>query len=89
MTLLGLTNTENNILGVLGAVLILFGFYRTSIGKWTNKTWWYEMDNLAGAAMIIVYAFNVGAYVSVVVNVVWAVVAFIGVTSIAQRRGKK
>lgn len=86
MILFNLTSVQSNIVGGIGAVVVLFGFYRTSIGKWTGKSLWYEMDNLVGATLLLIYQFNVGAYVSVVVNIIWAVVAFIGVTSIAQRR---
>lgn len=76
-----------NLIGIAGASCILFGFYRTSIGKWTGKSLWYELDNLIGASLLIVYQFSVGAYVSVTLNVIWAIVALRGVTSIAQRRG--
>ena len=76
-------------IGIIGAGLILFGFYRTSIGKWTGRSLWYELDNLFGALLLIVYQLSVGAYVSVILNVIWAVVALRGATSIAQRRGWK
>lgn len=86
MHLFNLPTAVATICGIIGAACILFGFYRTSIGKWTGKSLWYELDNMVGAVLLIIYQFNVGAYVSVVVNVVWAVVALRGVTSIAQRR---
>jgi hypothetical protein len=81
--------TSNTLIGILGALLVLFGFYRTSLGKWTGKSLWYELDNFAGATLLVIYQFRVGAYVSVVVNIIWAIVALIGVTSIAQRRNWK
>ncbi|HSX46686.1 MAG TPA: hypothetical protein VLF87_01700 [Patescibacteria group bacterium] len=76
-------------IGVAGAICILFGFYRVSIGKWNGKSVWYELDNLLGAALLVIYQLRVGAYVSVVVNVIWAIMAVVGVSSIAQRRSKK
>ena len=75
-----------NTIGAIGACLILLGFYRTSIGKWTGKSVWYELDNFVGALLLIIYQFNAGAYISVVVNIVWAAVALKGLTSVAQRR---
>ncbi len=75
-----------DIIGVIGALLILLGFYRTSIGRWTGKSLWYELDNLTGAAFLIVYSYEKAAYVSIVLNVVWAAVAFKGAVSIAERR---
>ena len=74
-----------NVIGALGASCLLLGFYRISIGKWKNKSFWYELDNLAGAIFLIVYQFHLHAYISVVLNVIWATVAFRGITSFAER----
>lgn len=76
------------IIGITGAGLILFGFYRTSIGRWTNKSFWYELDNLVGSMLLIVYALGRKAPVSIVMHTVWAIVAFQGLTSFAERRNK-
>lgn len=75
-----------DIFGVLGALLILFGFYRTSVGKWTSKSLWYELDNMAGAALLMIYNLTRQAHISVVLDIVWIVVALRGITSIAERR---
>lgn len=72
-------------LGVCGALLILFGFYRTSIGRWTGKSFWYELDNVCGAVMLMAYQLHLKAYISAVLNMIWAIVAFRGLTSFAQR----
>lgn len=74
-----------NIVGTIGACLILLGFYRTSIGKWKNKSFWYELDNTVGASMLIIYQAHLGAYISVVLNIIWAVVAFRGLISFGER----
>lgn len=76
-------------LGIFGALLILFGFYRTSIGKWTGTSLWYELDNLAGAVLVAIYQVHYHAYISVGVNVIWAVVALRGLTSLRQWRREK
>jgi hypothetical protein len=80
-------NMFYNVLGVVGGIFILFGFYRTSIGRWTSRSLWYELDNALGAGLLIIYQVHVGAYISSVLNVIWAVVALRGVSSIAERRG--
>lgn len=72
-------------IGTLGAALILLGFYRTSIGRWTNKSFWYELDNLVGASLLMVYNLNREAHISVVLDIVWVVVALRGITSIKDR----
>lgn len=79
-----------SVLGTVGALLILLGFYRTSIGQWKNKSFWYELDNLLGAVLLIIYQAHLHAYISVVLNAVWAFVAFRGLTSFAERyQGRK
>ena len=78
-----------DFIGLIGAVLILMGFYRISIGRWTNKSLWYELDNLVGATCLVIYQFSHGAYISVTVNIFWAIIAFRGITSYAQRRAQK
>lgn len=77
-----------DVVGAVGAMLILLGFYRTSVGKWTNKSFWYELDNLVGAGLLIIYNLNRQAYVSLVLDIVWVMVALRGITSIAERHGQ-
>ena len=78
--------TLYNAIGILGAFLILLGFYRTSIGKWNTRSFLYELDNLVGATLLVAYQLHHHAYITVVVNVIWAVIAFRGLTSFAERR---
>ncbi|HTB49230.1 MAG TPA: hypothetical protein VK712_04055 [Verrucomicrobiae bacterium] len=78
-----------NFVGITGCILILFVFYRTSIGRWTGKSLWYELDNLLGATLLIIYSYEKTAYVNIALNLVWAIVAFRGVSSIAKRRQRK
>lgn len=83
-----MSDTLLTVIGTAGAALILFGFYRTSIGRWTNKSFWYELDNLLGAGLLMIYNLNRSAHISVVLDVVWVVVALRGITSIHERRNK-
>lgn len=88
--ILHLSTPVSTAFGLAGASFVLFGFYRTSIGKWTGKSFWYELDNLIGASLLIIYQLSIGAYVTLVLNITWVIVAFVGITSIAQRRrGRK
>lgn len=74
-----------DLVGIIGACLIFFGFYRTSIGRWSNKSFWYELDNMVGAALLIVYQLHLKAFISVTLNTLWVIVAFRGLTSFASR----
>ena len=76
-----------HLIGVAGAVLILFGFYRTSIGKWSDRSLLYELDNLIGATLMAVHELLIEAYIPMVLSVVWAIVAVRGITSFADRHG--
>jgi len=69
-----------NGLGITGALLLLFGFFRANSGRWSNKSFWYELDNVVGATLIIVYQIHYHAFVTVVVNAIWALVAFAGLS---------
>ena len=73
-------------LGIIGGATLLFAFARISLGKWKNTSMWYELDNLIAAVLLSVYTFSKGAYVSLTINIVWGIVAFRGVTSLAERR---
>ena len=84
--LLHINTAVSTAFGVVGASCILLGFYRTSIGKWTGKSLWYELDNLVGASLLIVYQLSIGAYVTLTLNIIWVIVAFVGITSIVERR---
>jgi hypothetical protein len=78
-----------DLIGLAGGLLILFGFYRVSIGRWKGTSFWYELDNLAGAALLSAYSYSKMAYVSILLNAVWAFVAFVGISTYAERRAKK
>lgn len=77
------------VIGAIGASLLLFSFYRTSIGKWSGKSLWFELDNLVAAICMTTYAISKQAYISIILNIVWAIVAIRGISSIAERRRTK
>lgn len=74
-----------NGLGILGSIVLLFAFYRVNSGRWNNRSLWYELDNVIGAALIIVYQVYYHAFVSVVVNIVWGGVAIMGLAVFFKR----
>jgi lipid-A-disaccharide synthase-like uncharacterized protein len=84
-----MNNTLTTAIGLTGALLFLFAFYRTSIGRWTGKSLWYELDNLLGAVLMTIYALQKAAYINILLNVVWGIVAIRGLSSIGERRKPK
>lgn len=77
------------LVGFVGAVLILFGFYRTSIGQWKTDSFWYELDNLVGSILLTAYHILTKTYVVLILNVLWAIVAFRGITAYIERKNNK
>lgn len=75
--------------GVIGAMMILFGFYRTSVGLWSGRSYWYEWDNLVGSLLLLAYALYHRSYVTVVLNMVWVIVALRGLSSASERNQGK
>lgn len=82
---MAIPNYVFDCIGATGALLILLGFYRTSIGRWKNKSFIYELDNAFGAGLLIVYQYHLHAVISVVLNIIWLIVAFRGLSSFAER----
>lgn len=73
-------------IGALGGAVLLFAFARISLGLWKSTSLWYELDNFVAAVLLGVYTLRKGAIVSALINVIWAIVALKGVTSLAERR---
>ena len=84
MKILGVYYME--FVGIIGASMILFGFYRTSIGRWSGRSYWYEWDNLIGSLLLVAYAFYKESYVTIVLNMVWVITALRGLSSISERK---
>lgn len=75
--------------GLLGGVVLLFAFWRTSTGTWKTTSAWYEFDNFIAAILLIFYTWQKHAYVNILLNIVWGIVAFRGLSSYAERRIRK
>lgn len=78
-----------DLIGLAGAALIVFGFFRISLGVWTSKSFWYELDNLIGASLMVIHEAFIGAYIPMVLSIMWAIVALKGLTSFAERSDEK
>ncbi len=73
------------VVGAVGCLFFLFAFYRTSIGKWTGRSLWYELDNVIGATLLAYYSVHKQAYINIFLNVIWLLVAARGLSSIIDR----
>lgn len=75
-----------DFVGLAGGVLLLFGFWRIQTGHWKAKSAWYEIDNIVASMLLLAYGWNKQAYVTSLLNIVWAYVALRGLSSFAERR---
>lgn len=64
-----------NIVGWLGAFLILLGYFLVSSNKVTGTSNTYQLINLLGSIGILVNAYYFKALPSVGLNVVWMLIA--------------
>jgi glucose uptake protein GlcU len=77
------------VIGIIGMLFILFGIWRTSTGRWTDKSVLYELDTIIGASLLIVYQLHYKAYVSLPIHLLVVFIAFRGLSSFAERYAKK
>ena len=78
--------TAIDYIGVVGGLLTLFAFWRTNTGMWKVTSAWYELDNFIGSFILVVYTWEKHAYVNIVINLIWGIVAFRGLSSFTERR---
>ncbi len=75
-----------NLIGIIGAFFILVGLYRTTRGKWSHHSLWYELDHAAGSTLLIIYLWHEHAYIGIVINIAYLLASIIGLSSYAERR---
>ena len=61
--------------GVVGLVLLLVAFTLVDTGKMGRTSSWYQILNVIGAMLLALYAWRLKAYVFVVLEIFWAVIA--------------
>jgi multisubunit Na+/H+ antiporter MnhF subunit len=76
-------------LGIIGATLLLLAYFMATTKRWQTHTLQYQLSNLGAAVLLIVYSYFKTAYVHVVINIVWASVAIIGLIFIAEHRRRQ
>lgn len=62
-------------IGASGATLILIAFILEQTHRWKDTDLKYDVLNLIGSILLIVYALMLGSYPFLVLNGVWALVS--------------
>lgn len=78
-----------DVLGTVGATLLLVAYFMATTKRWQTHTVQYQLSNLGAAALLIIYSFAKTAYVHVVINIVWASVAIVGLIFIKEHRKRQ
>ncbi len=78
-----------DILGVCGAALLLLAYFMATTKRWQTHSLQYQLSNLGAAIALIIYSYFKTAYVHVLINIVWASVAIVGLIFIAEHRRRQ
>ena len=74
------------IVGWIGAVLILAGYGLLTAGKVTAKSISYQLLNVIGAAGFIANSGWNGAWPSAILNIIWVGIGVVALWQISRRR---
>ena len=70
------------IMGWVGAIEVLLAYGLISMNKVDSKSLFFQLLNLTGGLMLIVYTLFLKSYASAFVNIVWVLVAVISIYKI-------
>lgn len=70
------------ILGWYGAVVIVVSYFLVSFSLLTTTSFLYQFLNLTGALGIVFVSFNKRVYQPAVLNIIWAVIAFLAIVKL-------
>jgi hypothetical protein len=78
--------TFYDVLGWIGALLILGAYALITTARWRSEQLRYQLTNAVGATALLVWAVSIAAWQSALLNAVWAVVGVYGVLRLTRRR---
>lgn len=62
-------------IGICGAGIILLAFILNQTGAWKRESFSYDLANVLGSALLVVYAYFLKSYPFIVLNGVWLAVS--------------
>lgn len=72
-------DTLMQVVGIVGAALLLLAYFNNSSKRWTPNDLAYQMANLLGAVLICINTFHFNVYGPLILNILWAVIAINGI----------
>ncbi|NOY14713.1 MAG: hypothetical protein GXP43_00660 [bacterium] len=61
--------------GAIGLILLLAAFTLVDTGRLDRKSWIYQLLNVIGALLLAIYAWELKAFIFVVLEAFWAAIA--------------
>lgn len=66
---------EVELIGILGAAIILVFFILNQSGKLSRDSWQYDLGNVVGSGFLVGYALLIDSWPFVILNAVWLLVS--------------
>lgn len=76
------------ILGGVGAVMVLAAYGLNSYQKIRSDSWWFLLLNILGGIILIVYTVAKSAWANTIINVVWVIIAIPGIIKLLTKSRK-
>ncbi|MDP3718750.1 MAG: hypothetical protein Q8T13_13380 [Acidobacteriota bacterium] len=73
---------------VVAALLILFPFAASQLGRLSTRTLSYQLMNLAGSSALTIVALVERQYGFILLEGTWAIASAVGLVSVLRARGK-
>ncbi len=78
------------MIGILGTIILLILFILNQIGKLNKGSFIYDLGNLIGGSLMVVYSLIIKSWPFLALNLVWAVFSLKDViVYLVRKRGKK
>jgi hypothetical protein len=76
------------VAGWAGSAMVVLAYAMLSMNKWKSSDVIYQMMNLAGSTLLIIFTLYKRAFPPATVNTIWAVIALLSVIQIVINRKK-
>ena len=73
----------DEIVGYIGIILLLLAYYLVSTKKLDYNSFLYQALNLLGAAGLVINTVVTKSWPSVILNAIWAIIAFVSLFNIS------
>ena len=76
------------VCGWIGAVLVLVAYYLVTVGKVKADSMYFQLINILGASLLVLYTYHCHAFASMIVNLIWIVIGFTSVFKLTENQKK-